>query len=282
MLPLEDWRRDGTTMAWRGHAIFTRTAGAGEPLLLVHGFPTSSWDWHAVWARLAARFRLITFDLLGFGFSAKPRDHGYRIVDQADLCEAVLAHHGVSRCRVLAHDYGNTVTQELLARPRDRTLAVAIDAVTFLNGGLFPEAHHPLLMQRLLASRLGPWLVPLSGFRTFGRSLRRIWGQRPLPDDELAAMWELVTASDGVVVLPKLLGYLAQRRAHRARWVGAIVEAGIPLRLIDGVVDPISGASLVARYRELVRDADVVELPTVGHYPQVEAPDTVVDAMTAP
>jgi pimeloyl-ACP methyl ester carboxylesterase len=275
---LAAWRAAGATFSWRGHAIFTRSDGAGEPLLLIHGFPTASWDWHPLWAPLAARFRLITLDMLGFGFSAKPRDHAYRIVDQADLYEAALAREGVTRLRVLAHDYGNTVAQELLARQRDGALATRIEAVVFLNGGLFPEAHHPLMMQRLLASRLGPVLVKLSGYRTFARSLRRIWGERPPPEDELRAMWELVTHNDGVPVLPKLLGYLAQRRANRARWVGAVTEAGVPLRLIDGLRDPISGTSLVARYRQLVRDPDVVELPAVGHYPQLEAPDAVLAA----
>lgn len=275
------WRQAGAMFTWRGHSIFTRVDGAGEPLLLIHGFPTASWDWHPLWAPLAARFRLITLDLLGFGFSAKPRDHAYRIADQADLIEAVLAREGVRRCRVLAHDYGVTVGQELLARQRDRSLGVAIDAIGFLNGGLFPESHRPLVTQRLLASRLGPALARMSGFRTFSRSLRRVWGARPLPEDELAAMWQLVTIGDGARVLPRLLGYIAQRRAHRARWVGALVDAGIPRRLIAGLRDPVSGVALVARYRALVPDADVVELPTVGHYPQLEAPDAVLAATLA-
>jgi pimeloyl-ACP methyl ester carboxylesterase len=48
--------------------------------------------------------------------------------------------------------------------------------------------------------------------------------------------------------------------------------------LINGLVDPIAGASIVARYRELVPKPDIVELADVGHYPQVEAPDRVAAA----
>jgi pimeloyl-ACP methyl ester carboxylesterase len=82
-------------------------------------------------------------------------------------------------------------------------------------------------------------------------------------------------------VLPKLIGYLRERRVHRDRWVGALVAAAAatPLRFIDGLVDPISGADMVARYRELVPRPDVVELPGVGHYPQLEAPGDVVTAI---
>lgn len=278
MMALDDWRRGGAMWSWRGRSIFTRVGGRGEPLLLVHGFPTASWDWWPLWGPLAERFRLITADMLGFGWSDKPRDHAYLIGEQADLYEALLAREGVTRCGVLTHDYGNTVGQELLARQREGRLACAIDAILFLNGGLFPEAHRPLLTQKLLASRLGPVLARLSGFRTFERSMKRIWGQRAIPDDELRAMWTLVSAGDGVRALPALLDYLRQRRIHRARWVGALVDATIPRRLVDGLVDPISGAHMVARYRELVADPDVVELAGVGHYPQLEAPDAVVAA----
>ena len=288
MPTVEAWRAAGELFRWRDHDVFVRTDGAGEALLLIHGFPTASWDWHPLWPALAARYRLVTCDLLGFGLSAKPRGHAYRIVDQADLLVAVLARAGVSRCRVLAHDYGVTIAQELLARRREGSLPVTLDAMCLLNGGLFPEAHRPLLTQRLLASRLGPLLVRFTGRRKFGASMRAIWGARPLPDDELDAMWALVARDGGVRVLPALLDYMAQRRASRDRWVGALTDPALvsgprrlPLRLIDGTADPISGAHLVARYRELVPSPDVVELAGVGHYPQLEAPEPVLAAVLA-
>jgi len=76
-----------------------------------------------------------------------------------------------------------------------------------------------------------------------------------------------------------LIGYMAERRRYRERWVGALVETKTPIRLIDGIDDPISGAHMDARYRELVPNADIVELPGVGHYPQVEAPAAVQAAV---
>jgi pimeloyl-ACP methyl ester carboxylesterase len=276
MTSLDEWRAGSDSFEWRGARIFCRTAGTGEPLLLVHGFPTASWDWAAVWSQLAASYRVLALDMIGFGLSAKPRRFAYSIMAQADLFEAFLARERVTRYRVLAHDYGNSVAQELLARDRG-----AIVSVCFLNGGLFPEAHRPLPMQRLLASPLGPLVARFATFKTFAASMRRIWGTHPLPDAELRTMWELASRDGGLALMPKLLGYMAERRKNRARWVGALVEAKVPRRLIDGLVDPVSGAHLVARYRELVREPDVVELPDVGHYPQVEAPDAVAAAALA-
>ena len=278
---VESWRAAGTFVQWREHAIFVRVDGAVDapPLVLIHGFPTASWDWHPLWDALAARHRLIACDLLGLGLSAKPRTR-YRIADQASLVEAVVAWAGVERAAVLAHDYGVTVAQELLARRRDGEPGFAIAALALLNGGLFPESHRARPIQKLLASPLGPLLAPLSSRRTFERNLRAIAGAVPPSAEELDAMWTLASRDGGVRVLPALLGYNAERRAHRARWVGALVAAPMPVRLIDGLADPVSGAHLVARYRELVPHPDVVELPGVGHYPQLEAPAAVLDAVT--
>lgn len=274
----EQWRSEGEFFDWRGHRIFGRADGNGPPILLIHGFPTASWDWSAVWPALRARHRLLTLDMIGFGFSAKPRRFDYTIGAQADLFEAFLARDGVGRYRILAHDYGDTVAQELLARHRDGASAARIEAVCLLNGGLFPETHRALVAQRLLESPLGPVLARLTRYPRFARSMRRICA-RPLEERELQAMWRLIEENHGRRVMPLLIGYMAERRLHRERWVGALVAAEMPVRLIDGLEDPISGAHMVERYRQVVPSPDVVELAGVGHYPQIEAPEEVLSAV---
>ena len=274
-----EWRARGDTFEWRGERIFFRAEGAGDPVLLIHGFPTASWDWWPIWPRLVERYRVLTLDMIGFGFSAKPPRFPYSIFAQADLFGALLARERVTAYRLVAHDYGDTVAQELLARQTQEAAAPRITSVCLLNGGIFPEAHHPLFTQKLLATPLGPLLARLGGYRAFASSMRRIWGTHPVTDDELRALWSLVAANDGPAVLSKLIGYLRERRAHRDRWVGALVSATAPLRFIDGLVDPISGAHMVARYRELIPRPDVVELPGIGHYPQLEAPGDVASAI---
>src|SRR5690606_491286 len=220
-------------------------------------------------------------DLLGFGFSAKPPRHRYSLVEQADLCEQLLARCEVSRVHLLAHDYGVSVAQELLARQieqpeRDFTL----QSVVLLNGGLFPETHRPTGAQKLLKSPLGPLLARLMGERRFGRSFSRVFGAQTQPSPiELHDYWRLICCNDGRRAIPRLLRYIDERRALRARWVGALANTRVPLRLINGPDDPVSGAHMARRYAELVPDADIVSLEGIGHYPQVEAPDRVLRAV---
>lgn len=280
MITVAEWRAKGAWFDWRGHQIFYRLEGTGEPLLLVHGFPTSSWDWSPLWPDLVTRYRVLALDLIGFGLSAKPRDFAYSIMAQADLVGALLAHHGIASYRLVAHDMGDTVAQELLARQGDDGAAKIVRAC-LLNGGLFPEAHRPLATQKLLASPIGFLVARLARYGTFAKSMRGIWGRRDVSEPELRAMWELVTANAGMLVMPKLIGYMAERRANRERWVGAVTKPPVPIRVIDGLDDPVSGAHMVARYRELVPSPDIVELAGVGHYPQVEAPDQVLAAILA-
>ena len=283
-IPLAQWAESGRTITWRGHAIFTRTGGPADApaLLLIHGFPTASWDWEALWAPLAARYRLVTLDMLGFGLSAKPPRHDYSLMEQADLCEHVLADAGVADYHVLAHDYGDSVAQELLARMGEPGARPLLRSVAFLNGGLFPETHRPALIQRLLLSPLGPVVARLASRRALAGTMRRIFGARTPPDAALLdTFWTLMTNHDGRGVMHRLMRYMVERRTHRARWVGALQAARVPLKVIDGAADPISGAHMVARYRDLVPHPDVTLLADIGHYPQVEAPDAVLAAYLA-
>ena len=280
-IPLAEWAAAGRHVVYRGYRIFVREAGKpdAEPLLLIHGFPTASWDWEAVWPRLAERFHLYALDLIGFGLSDKPVDYAYSLFDQANLCEALLAGEGVRSYHVLAHDYGDSVAQELLARQREPGQRPALRSVAFLNGGLFPETHRPVLVQRLLLSRIGPLVSRLTSRASLARNLCRIFGPETPPDDELVeGFWFLLQAGDGRAVMPKLIRYMVERREHRTRWVTALQASCLPLKLIDGALDPVSGRHMVDRYRELIPGADVTLLGRIGHYPQLEAPEEVVAA----
>ncbi|GAA5050982.1 alpha/beta fold hydrolase [Nocardia callitridis] len=289
------WRANGRRLTHRGHQIFWRDSdiparpeankrGTGT-LLCIHGFPTASWDWHAVWPGLCERFaRVLAPDMIGFGWSAKPRHYAYSIADQADIHETLLREQGITRYHILSHDYGDTVAQELLARDNRRRAegeeTLRVESVCLLNGGLFPEAHLARPIQRLLASPLGPLVGVIGTERTFRRSLSAVFGPDTRPTDaELHQFWLLWCGKHGKRNGDKLIHYLSERRRHRERWVGALRDTEVPIRLIDGLLDPVSGAHMVRRYRAVIADPDVVELPEVGHYPQVEAPSRTLDAI---
>lgn len=283
-LSLDDWRARGRTYSHRGHPIFyvDERRGDGPVLLCVHGFPSASYDFVDAWPRLAGRFgRVIAADMIGFGFSAKPRSYDYDLVDQTDLQQELVRSLGVNEVHVLAHDYGVSIAQEMLARHADGT-GLKLQSVTLLNGGLFPETHHARPVQKLLLGPLGPLVSRIATERAFQKNLAEVFGPNTQPTPEQQrAFWTLWSAQGGDRLGHRLIRYILDRRRNRDRWVGALQKTAVPVRLINGPEDPVSGAHMVVRYRELVPNPDVVSLPGIGHYPQVEAPDAVVDAFFA-
>lgn len=267
-------------LSYAGHRLFARSGGEGPALLLIHGFPTSSRDWEPLWPALSPRWTLHAIDMLGFGLSDKPSDFDYSVPASADQWEALCAARGLTKVHVLAHDYGVTVAQELLARQLERKLPFSIRSIAFLNGGLFPEATHPLRIQKWLLGPFGSWVARFASERTFVAGMRRIC-VRPMDDAELHEHWERVVRAGGRRVMPKLIRYIRERSRQRERWVGALLRADVPICLIDGVDDPVSGADTVRRWRELLPQAPVHQLSGVGHYPQWEAPGAVLAAFEA-
>lgn len=282
MESLEQWRQGGRSFSHRNHSVFYRDGGEGAALLCLHGFPTASFDFVRIWDGLCSDLRTIAPDFLGFGFSDKPKDYRYSILDQADLAQALMLHLGLDRCHLLAHDYGVSVAQELLARHLEggaQGEGLKLLSVCFLNGGLFPEAHRPRAIQRILAGPLGGIASRFIGPRSFGRSLAAVFASETRPQPlEMRDFWRLASRQDGTRLVHKLLDYMRERRIHRERWVGALQRSTIPLRLINGPLDPVSGRESAMRYQQIVPTPDVALLEGIGHYPHFEAPHRTLKA----
>lgn len=279
MLSIEDWEKKGDYLTINDHQIFVVETKPKhkETILLIHGFPTSSWDWEKIWEALSAGYRLVAMDMLGFGYSDKPNPHKYSIHEQADIVEGIVEALGLNQFHVLAHDYGDTVAQELLARQNEDVGKGAWQSICFLNGGLFPETHKALLIQKLLLSPLGPLVNKLTTRKRFDVSVSRVFGPETKPSkEELDGFWALINHNKGRHIFHNLISYMSDRIEHRERWVHAMKEAPMPLALINGSFDPVSGAHMIAHYRDIVGEPDYLrELSEIGHWPQVEAPETV-------
>jgi pimeloyl-ACP methyl ester carboxylesterase len=280
MKSLEAWRSLATPMDFSGHRIQVYEGGKadGPAMLLIHGFPTAAWDWHKMWPTLAEKYRLVAPDLIGFGYSDKPTGFPYSFRAQADLCEAALSARRISHYHILCHDYGDTVAQEILARQIERDDETGPLSACLLNGGIFPESQQPILIQRLLAGPLGPMLVRFLNQKVATRSLKRVFGpDTPPSPEESEAFWQLMSHNGGERIVHRILAYLEERRQNSTRWVGALTSARVPLMLIDGLLDPVSGTNMTAKWKELLPNAPLVELAEVGHYPQMEAPERVLE-----
>ena len=285
------WEALGRYRDLCGHRVFTIDAPpigdeAHEPLLLLHGFPTSSFDFTAVLDPLRNRRRLLLLDGLGYGLSAKP-DLPYTLARQADVVAAFVDQLGISRLSLLTHDVGDTVGGELLARRAEGAWAVEIVRRVVTNGSIYIGQAHLTDGQQFLLSLPDEKLpadAPLTS-ATLTRSLRETFSPRAAlppegsPEDLLPATVEQIMRDEGHLLLPRLIRYIEERRRNEARFTGAIESDPSPLHIVWGMDDPIAVTSMVDTLRAARPDATVDLLEGVGHYPMVEAPDRFVAAV---
>lgn len=272
-------------LAYWQHVPDSLNSNEAEPetIVFIHGFPSASWDWHHQWQVLkhSGAYRLIAMDMLGFGLSDKPYPHEYKLVDQARYINALLSELKVQQCHILAHDYGDSVAQEILHLAETGQTPFAIQSLTFLNGGLFSESHRPLLTQKLLLSPLGNLVVKVLSKRSLARSFRKIFGTSTPPSEhDIHTLWQLLQHKQGTRAMPGLIQYIPERAVRRADWLQAMQTTAVPMLFINGAQDPISGEHMRQRFETLVPSGKTVSLP-VGHYPQIEAPDAVLQHFRA-
>jgi pimeloyl-ACP methyl ester carboxylesterase len=280
MTSVSDWWDAGGREQVGERELFVRRMGAGPHMTLLHGFPSSSHDWHKVAPALAERHALLMPDFLGFGASDKPDDHDYSLGEQADLVEQLWRQDGVTETVLVGHDYAVSVVQELLARRADGSLDVELGAVHLLNGGLYPDVHRPQPIQlALLDPEQGPQLSALATEELFVTGLEPTFPEGYDAAADSAAIWQAVSRGDGHLISYRLIRYLVDREENAERWTGALESTDVPLAFVWGMLDPISGAHMAERIRERRPDAPLLALADVGHWPQLEAPDRVAAAL---
>jgi pimeloyl-ACP methyl ester carboxylesterase len=248
---------------------------------VLHGFPSCSFDFRLVLDDLRRTRRVLLLDLLGYGLSAKP-DQPYTLAEQADVVTAFTAAVGVTEVALLTHDMGDTVGGELLARQTEGRWPVTVTRRVLTNGSIYIEMAHLSAGQELLlalpdarmpaAQALDGSMVQAGLAATFGP-------RSSVPQEELAAQWELVAHADGHRLLPRLIRYIEERRRDQGRYTGAIERHPSPLGIVWGVDDPIALVAMVERLQRARPDASADLLEGVGHYPMIEAPGRFADAV---
>jgi pimeloyl-ACP methyl ester carboxylesterase len=278
---VETWQLKGKLADFRGHRIHTFFQdGEGPLLVLLHGFPTSSYDWRHLVARLPDR-KILAFDFLGFGLSDKPRDHSYTLSWQADLTEELASRHSDGGpVYICAHDLGTSVATELLARDLAGELSFDMSGVVLFNGSILIERANPTLAQKLLRGPLGPLAARFANEAFFRRQFASVFSEgHPLTQEDAADNWVLMTYNEGNRLGHKLVSYMDERVIYADRWHGAVTNWKGDLCLMWGLEDPVAVTEVLDGLLELRPDLPVIRFGDLGHYPQIEDPDRFTTAL---
>lgn len=277
----------GEMVDYDGHRVFViddasrAKAPEARPVVFIHGFPGSAFDFAGMIERVGEHRRVVALDLLGFGLSDKPSNMGLSLFEHADLVEVVLRRIGARACDIVAHDMGTTVALELCARRRLGLLSFDIGGVVFTNGSVFIELSQLTPSQKLLrVPVVGPAFARAARFATFRLQIDRISGRR-LSEEALRDMFELMVAAGGREVLPKLIGYVSERYRFAERWVGHLDRLDRPTSVVWGGRDPVAIPAIGERLARAMPDAHFMRLEDVGHFSPLEAPEELSAAVLA-
>lgn len=278
----EEWKARGTWVDVPEGRVFAIGLGPreGVPILVLHGFPSSSWDFDEAVASIAQNRRVVLFDFLGFGWSDKPERFGYSLHEQADIAIAVAKQFGIGRAQLWAHDMGTSVTTELLARRERGLLPFEIERVCLMNGSVHIEMANLTPGQRLLRSPMGEAFASFAGRRIFGAQMKRVFARTP-SEETLDAMWRLIARAGGNARMAQSIHYVDERYRFERRWIGALERLNLPVLVAWGARDPVARMIIGETLAKEIPKARLVRWDDLGHYPQMEDPARVASEVAS-
>jgi pimeloyl-ACP methyl ester carboxylesterase len=240
---IEAHRSAGTFFEAAGVRSFVRAEGDGEPVVLMHGLPASSFLYRKVIPELATHgFRALSFDWPGLGLADRPTDFDYSIGSIGAWAAAAVDSLGVDRFHLVVHDAGGPVGFELAMRTQQR-----IRSLTILNTMVeLPRIPFPgEIMGRVLRGGVGR---QMSSARVWQELLYRVgvWDRSALPMPEVLAWRDLALGSNEGASHLEIMRRV--RDGHDARRWAEVVDSRrtpYPVRIVWGGHDP---ALTIRRY----------------------------------
>lgn len=245
-----------------------------ETLVILHGYPTSSYDYHKVLPQLAKKYRVILHDHLGFGFSEKPLDFSYSLIEQADIALQLWKQLGLKKVVLLAHDYGTSVCTEIIARHNKQQINLQIDKLILSNGSIHIEFSKLRTIQKLLKNKYtGKWVAKLTNYPIFKKNMRNVYFDKTkVTDEELKEMWLQLEYNNGRNVIHLLTNYINERYYFWHRWVGALKETSINTTIIWAENDPIAIPKIAELLHKEISDNKIFWMKNCGHFLMLEQP----------
>ena len=279
-----DWKSKGEFITVNDRKLFvidtssffsTEDQVPSKTMVVLHGYPTSSYDYYKVLPELSKHYRVIIHDHLGFGFSDKPLDYSYSLLDQADLALQLWQQLGVKKVHLLAHDYGTSVATEIIARNNNHELTIEIEKLTLCNGSMHIELSQLRTIQKLLKNKwLGKYVAKLTTYAIFSKNLRNVYFDKTkVSNNELKDMWMQLEYNDGRKVIHKLSQYINERYTYWNRWIGALKETNLQTNIVWAKNDPVAVPAIARLIATEISNNKLFWIENTGHFPMLENPD---------
>ena len=280
-----DWYVGGDYFEWTSTTednnaakvnVFYRTWGdeSKPKLVLIHGFPNSSFDYYKMIPYLEDEYHIAALDFPGSGFSDKPLDgYNYMLAENAEIVDHFVREVvGFEDFALFTHDRGVSIGLAFLGNYLDNPSPGYTVNYHFLsNSGMFlPLANLVPFQLSLLDADAGERMI----------QARSAQPRRTEGEPESLAFSDIFAFNQGNISLLYVGRYLLERQANETRWLENLLRSPVPVAYLWGLTDNVNPIRIPNHVWDTYLNDREVEssfwiLPTAGHYPQRDNPEEV-------
>jgi haloalkane dehalogenase len=263
-----------------GLRSFVREEGTGEPVVCLHGVPSSSFLWRKVLADLAGRgLRGVAFDLPGLGLADRPDGYDYTWTGLGRFARAAVDELGLEHFHLVVHDVGGPVGFELAAAAPERVRSLTVlNTIVEVDGFKRPWSMEPFARRGVGEIYLATMTKP--AFRMlFG--LQGVKDRDATPKEEVDAYVDLLKREDGGRAFLRIMRGFERTPEKQELYVGALRDAVYPVQVVWGAEDP---ALPLDPYGEAARRAaglDQIHTVPAKHFLQEDQAPAVAERVAA-
>lgn len=251
--------------------------GKGRPILLLHGFATSSFTWQAIEPELSKRYRVIAVDLRGFGASDKPVDDHYSIFDQADTIQAFIEQENLKDLTIVGHSFGGGVTLALALKSIEQKSSrirniVLIDSIAYKQ----PIPIFFKLLKIPMLAEVGMTLVPPSVQAEQGLRLA-YYDRGKITERAIAEYASNLNSSEAKHALSKTVEQIIPPNIDEI--AGRYSDIKLPALVMWCKDDKVVPAVFGRRLKADLPSAELIVFSDCGHMPQEEKPEDTARAI---
>ncbi|WP_299673597.1 alpha/beta hydrolase [uncultured Roseobacter sp.] len=247
-------------------------SGRGPDLVLAHGWPWSSFSWHRIIPTLAKAYRVHWYDMPGYGQSEKRPNQRTSLDVQGEIFAEMLDHWGLRRPSVIAHDFGGATTLRahlLHGCDFDRYVIMNVVAMRPWGSEFFDHVGKHVAAFQGLPPHIHKAIVEayIRGALANG-----------LPEDDVTQLVAPWLTEDGAASFYRQFAQADERYTAEVEPLFASIRC--PVKVIWGADDPWIPLARGEALHALIGQEQFETLPGVGHLPQLEAPEAVLNALS--
>jgi len=257
--------------------LHVEVSGAGDPVVLLHGFGASTFTWRDIAPSLAATHRVYAIDLKGFGQSPKPDDGHYTATDQAALVLQFIADRQLKSVTLVGHSFGGGIALAV-ALELERSKPGVLKSLVLISAAAYRQPL-PGFVKVLRAPLIGPLLQRVVPAKTQVKTVLRLsyYDDDLIPEAAVEAYAAALTSPGGRGAMRETARTIVPKEVDDVSTRYAFIQA--PTLLIWGRHDAIIPLAIGERLRQAMQHARLVVIEKAGHQVQEEAPEPVRQAI---